>query len=163
MTVVRGTKSLQRPRQVNSNVMHAEVATVSFSTDIADLVANQLSRLTTLNRHQLAGQVANLDFWLGEIQHALAVIDGYDVRFTRMHGAQENYVSAHGTTEFDLDYDWDTERRASPPRRVSGHELNKARRSLIQAASRFLERCRSEGFLSEDQLTSAKESLGMER
>jgi len=136
---------------------------MSFSTDIADLVAMQLSRLTTLNRHQLAGQVANLDFWLGEVQHALAVIDGYGVRFTQMHAAQEQYVNSHGTTEFDLDYDWDTKRRASPPRRVSGHELAKARRNLTQAASRFLERCRSEGLLSEDQFSSAMESLGMER
>ena len=48
---------------------------MSYSTDIAELVAKQISRLTTLNRHQLVGQVANLDFWLGEVQHALAVID----------------------------------------------------------------------------------------
>jgi len=111
---------------------------VTFPTDIADLVAKQLSRFVTLNRHQLAGQATNLDFWLGEVQHALAVIDGYGVRFTRMHAAQEQHVSAHGTTEFDLDADWETVRRASPPRRVPGHELEKARRNLTQAASRFL-------------------------
>jgi hypothetical protein len=34
---------------------------MSFSTDIAALVANQLSRFVTLNRHQLAGQAANPD------------------------------------------------------------------------------------------------------
>jgi hypothetical protein len=136
---------------------------MSYSTDIGDLVAKQLSRLTTLNRHQLAGQVANLDFWLGEVQHALAVIDGYGARSTQMHAAQEQHVSAHGTTEFDLDYDWDTKRRASPPRRVPGHQLEKARRNLTQAASRFLDRCRSEGFLSEDQFSAAMESLGVRR
>jgi hypothetical protein len=138
-------------------------SSVSFSTNIANLVANQLSRLTTLNRHQLAGQVANLDFWLGEIQHAFAVIDGYGVRFTRMHAAQEQHVTAHGTTEFDLDADWDTERRASPPRRVPGQELEKARHSLIQAASRFLERCHRDGFLSNDRLSAAVESLDVRR
>ena len=37
---------------------------MSFSTDVAKLVADQLSRFVTLNPHQLAGQVANLDFWL---------------------------------------------------------------------------------------------------
>jgi hypothetical protein len=93
----------------------------------------------------------------------LTVIDGYGVRFTRMHAGQEQHVSAHGTTEFDLDADWDTERRASPPRRVPGHELEKARRILTQAASRFLERCRSEGFLSEDQLSAAMEGLSVRR
>jgi hypothetical protein len=127
------------------------------------LVANQLSRLITVNRHQLAGQVANIDFWLGEVQHALAVIDGYGVRFTRMHAAQEQHVTEHGTTEFDLDADWDTKRRASPPRRVPGQELEKARRNLIQAASRFLERCRRDGLLSDDQLSAAIESLDVRR
>jgi hypothetical protein len=33
---------------------------VPFSTDMAGLVANRLSRFVTLNRHQLAGQVAIL-------------------------------------------------------------------------------------------------------
>lgn len=136
---------------------------MSFSTDIADLVAKQLSRFTTLNRHQLAGQVANLDFWLGEVQHALAVIDEYDVRFTRMRAAQEQHVSVHGTIEFDLHADRETGGRASPPRRVPAHELGKARRNLTLAASRFLERCRSEGFLSEEQLSAAIESLDVRR
>ncbi len=57
---------------------------MSFSTDLAELVTRQLSRLVTLNQHQLAGQVANLGFWLAQVQHALAVIDGYGVRFLRM-------------------------------------------------------------------------------
>jgi hypothetical protein len=137
---------------------------MSFSTDIADLVAKQLSRFTTLNQHQLAGQAANLDFWLSEVQHALAIIDEYDIRFGRMCAAQEQYVSAHGTIEFDLIADWEeTGRRASPPRRVPAHELGKARRNLLQAASRFLERCRSEGYLSEEQLSAAIESLDVRR
>ena len=37
---------------------------MSFSTDVAKLVADQLSRFVTLNPHPLAGQVANLDFRL---------------------------------------------------------------------------------------------------
>lgn len=135
---------------------------MSFSTDIADLVAKQLTRFTTLNRHQLAGQAANLEFWLGEVQHALAVIDGYGVRFTQMHAAQEQHVTAHGTTEFKLDADWDTKHRASPPRRVPGQELEKARRNLIQAALRFLDRCRTEGFLSDEQLSAIMEKAGMD-
>ncbi len=132
---------------------------MSYSVDIADLVAKQLMRFVTLNRHQLAGQAANLGFWLDEVQHALAVIGGYGVRFTRMYAAQEQYVNVHGTTEFDLDADWNTERRASPPRRLPGQELEKARRNLIKAALNFLERCRSEGFLSADRFSAAIKSL----
>src|SRR5262245_8635016 len=71
---------------------------MSFSTDMAELVASQLSRFVTLNRHQLSGQVANLAFWLAQVRHSLAVIDGYGVRFLRMEAAQEQYVVADGTT-----------------------------------------------------------------
>ena len=50
---------------------------MSFSTDMAKLVADQLSRFVTLRPHQLAGQAANLDFWLAQVRHALGGIDGY--------------------------------------------------------------------------------------
>jgi hypothetical protein len=86
----------------------------------------------TFNRHQLAGQVANLDFWLAQVRHALAAIDGYGVRFVRMEAAQERYVAAHGTTEFIQNADERIERKASPPRRIPDRELRKARRALTR-------------------------------
>lgn len=135
---------------------------MSFSTDMAGLVANQLSRFVTLNRHQLAGQVANLDFWLAQVRHTLSVIDNYGVRFIQMHAAQEQYTAIHGTTEFALGSDcFPTQRKASPPRRVPDRELQKARRALIEAVTRLLERCRRDDLISEEQLTSAFESLGV--
>ncbi len=135
---------------------------MAFSTDMAGLVAGQLSRFVTLNRHQLAGQAANLDFWLAQVRHVLAVIDGYGVRFLRMHAAQEQYVTAHGTTEFVPGVDSPIERRASPPRRVPDRELQKARRTLTEATSRFLERCRRDGLLSESRWAETLRSLGIE-
>lgn len=39
---------------------------MSHSTDRAALIAGQLERLARQNAHQLAGQVANLDFWIAE-------------------------------------------------------------------------------------------------
>jgi hypothetical protein len=62
---------------------------MSYSSQIADLLAAQLTKFVTLHRHQLAGQAANLDFWLVEIRHSLAMIDGYRERFERMKAAQE--------------------------------------------------------------------------
>src|SRR5947209_2785245 len=114
---------------------------------MAELVANQLSRFVTLNRHQLAGQVANLDFWLAQVRHALAGIDGYGVRFVRMQDAQKHYVASHGAPEFvhpgAEDNIWP--RRPPPPRRVPDRALRQARRTLVEVAGRFLERCRAEG------------------
>ncbi|MDY3563580.1 hypothetical protein R5W23_005194 [Gemmata sp. JC673] len=116
---------------------------MSFSTDMAKLVADQLSRFVTLNRHQLAGQVANLDFWIGQVRHVLAGIDGYGARFVRMQAAQEHYVGHNGAiTPGTEGYD----PRTSPvaPRRVPDRELRQARRGVVDAARRLLERCREE-------------------
>jgi crotonobetainyl-CoA:carnitine CoA-transferase CaiB-like acyl-CoA transferase len=134
---------------------------MSFSTDMAELVANQLSRFVTLNRHQLAGQVANLDFWLAQVRHALEVIDGYSARFVRMDAAQEHYVATHRTTTSEVGPTGPRERTPPPPRRIPDRELQKARRALVEAARRFLERCRQDGLISESQLATAFEGLGI--
>jgi hypothetical protein len=136
---------------------------VSFSTDIAGLVADQLSRFVTLNRHQLVGQVANFDFWLAQVRHALMAIDGYGVRFIQMHAAQEQYVAQHGTTEFVLGAeDYTPQTRPSHPRRVSDRELQKTRRALVEATTRFLARCRKDGLISKSQLSEANRILDIE-
>lgn len=135
---------------------------MSFSTDLAKLVADQLSRFVTLNRHQLAGQAGNLDFWLAQVRHALAVIDGYGTRYDRLRAGQDQYVAAHGTVEFDLGTEFPGEQKASPPRRTPRHEIEKARRELTAAAERFLDRCRREGLVSESAWSTARRDLGLE-
>ena len=124
---------------------------MAYSTNLANLVSDQLTRLTTLNNHQLVGQGANLDFWLSQVQNALEVIDGYGVRFIQMATAQELYVSRHGTIEFDPSANFPTQQRASSPRRMPDRELRKARRNLVDAATRFLERCRQESLISDSR------------
>ena len=134
---------------------------MSFSTDLARVVSDQLSRFVTLNRHQLAGQVANLDFWMSQARHALETLDGYGVRFIRMETAQEQYVSDHGTTEYALEVDYPVARKAAPPHRIPDRELRKARKALIESAYRFLVRCRKEGLISLEQISAARETLGV--
>jgi len=134
---------------------------MSFTTDMAGLVADQLARFVTLSPHQLAGQVANLDFWLDQVRHALGGIDGYGVRYTRMDGAQEQYVAAHGTTKSEMGPAGVTERKPPTPRRIPDRELQKARRALVEAVSRFLERCRREDLISESQWSEACKGLGI--
>lgn len=128
---------------------------MSFSTDTAKLVADQLSRFVTLRPHQLAGQAANVDFWLDQVRHALGVIDGYGVRFVRMEGGQQQYVTAHDTKLSEVGPAGVEERKPSPPRRISDRELRQARRSLVEAATRFLERCRAEGLVADSVVATA--------
>jgi hypothetical protein len=121
---------------------------VSFSTDMAKLVADQLARFVTLRPHQLAGQAANLDFWLAQIRRALAAIDGYAVRFVRMEAEQQQYVAIHETKLSEVGPAGVEERRPPPPRRIPDRELREARKLLVNSATRFLQRCRAEGMVS---------------
>src|SRR5256885_13633016 len=91
---------------------------VSFSTDMAKLVADQLSRFVTLNPHQLAGQTANLDFWLAQARHALGVIDGYGVRIARMGDGQQQCVAAHDAKLSDVGPCGIAEQKPPPPRPI---------------------------------------------
>src|SRR6266446_1300116 len=102
---------------------------MSFSENMAKVVADQLVRFVTLNRHQLAGHVANLDFWIAQARHALEVIDGYQERFRRLKAGQADYVATHQIT-VSLSFDPDIKGPPDPPRRVPDASLREARRSV---------------------------------
>jgi hypothetical protein len=133
---------------------------MSYSSNMAKVVADQLARFVTLNRHQLAGQVANLDFWIAQARHALGVIDGYGERFERLRSAQAGYVAEHNTTEFLL-ADPDIRGTPDPPRRVADSALREARRSVTEATYRFLVRCCNDGLIPESRLRSLCDGLGI--
>ena len=132
---------------------------MAYSTDITKTLTGQITKFATLNRHQLAGHVANLDFWVGEVRHCLDVIDGYNRRFKRMKIAQTKHISEHKTIEFSLDDPCCTQTRASPPTRVSSAELGEARRQLCDATYQFLVRCFHDGLIDEVLLRRTCESL----
>jgi hypothetical protein len=134
---------------------------VAFSTDMANLVTHQLSRFVTLNRHQLVGQVANLDFWLAEVRHRLEVVDGYGQRFQRLKAAQSKHVAEHHTIQFALDDPCCTQGMPDRPQRVPEKEMRDARKALCDAARRFLVRCINEGFIEESVLRQACTDLGI--
>jgi len=61
---------------------------MSYSTGLAKILTNNLTRFATLNAHQLDGHAANLDFWLAESRHCIDVIDRYAKRFATMKAVQ---------------------------------------------------------------------------
>src|SRR5580698_9563612 len=105
---------------------------MSYSTDIAIALADQLIKLSSLNRHQLAGQVANLDFWMSELRHCIVTIDEYRHRFDRMNKAQADYVFEHKTIEFPL-HDPEFAGPAQGAKPVPERDLKDARRKLCDA------------------------------
>lgn len=131
---------------------------MSFSENVAKIVADQLSRFVTLNTHQLAGHVANLDFWVAQAQHALEIIDGYESRFRRLKAAQDEYVAEHRTQTF-FPSDPEIHGPPDPPRRVAHAVLREARHSVTEATYRFLVRCCNDGLIPESQLRAICGSL----
>jgi hypothetical protein len=132
---------------------------MAYSSDITKALTVQITKFVTLNPHQLAGHVANLDFWMAEVRHCLDVIDGYDRRFDEMKTAQMKHISERGTVQFRLDDSWGTQKTAPPPRRVPGAELGEVRRNLRDATYLFVVRCFNDGLIDEGQLRRTCKSL----
>ena len=139
--------------------------TFSYSIDRANLIADQLERLASQNLHQLAGQFANLDFWMAEAASALSALDGYSARYRALRDAQVGWVKAHGTKvygpcpvcggvcEFDP-------RTPDPPRRIRSEDLDAARTRVRHAARRYLLRLYHARFLTEDAVRRSCDQLG---
>lgn len=139
---------------------------MSYSTDIAKTLTETLARFATLNPHQLAGHVANLEFWLSEARHCIGVIDGYGKRFDAMTAGQKNYVAENHTLEYrnicgDFDCSICAEGRTPTlPHRVPHGALKNSLQALRDAAYHFLVRCYEAGFIDETSLREAADSIG---
>jgi len=138
---------------------------MAYTIEHATFVAGQLERLATYNVHQLAGQFANLDFWLAEAAHAIQVIDDYPKRFKQLRDAQVRWVRAHdavvstycphcgGACEFGP-------QRPTPPTRIPSNELDTARRSVRDASYRLLLRLFRARWIDEAQLRERCAKVG---
>jgi hypothetical protein len=138
---------------------------VSYATDRADLLAKVLERIATLGAYQLVGHRDNLEFWVDEVVSAIEVIDGYSVRFRKMKNAQVGWVRAHdvkvspfcpicsGGCEFGP-------RPPDPPRRVPDAQMDDARKSLREAARRFLRRLYRAHMATCDEVLAAADRIG---
>lgn len=139
---------------------------MSYSIERAVLIASQIERLATQNPHQLAGQAANLDFWMAEAAHAIATLDDYPSRFHRLRDAQVGWVEAHGTKvsgycpqcrgacEFGPD-------TPPPPRRTPSAEIDAARDRVRLAVRRYLLRLYRAHLPEEDAVRRTCAEIGV--
>jgi hypothetical protein len=124
---------------------------VPYVESISTPLIETLNHSAGLPANQLAGHAANVDFWINEAQHCLAVIDGYQNRFDRLRAAQTEYEKQQCIPS-----------NAPPLRRgTQDHKRQELRRALCDAIERFLTRCRDDNLLSERNLHSALRSLGI--
>ena len=130
---------------------------MSYSTEKAALIADQLRRLSTQHPHQVAGQLSNLEFWMGEAAAAIAVIRDYPVRFRRLRDAQVEWVRSRdvkvsfycpickGECEF-------SPQTPHAPHRISSEEMNAALDDVRRAATQLLLRLYRSSLLASSEL-----------
>ena len=129
---------------------------MSYVEDITETLIGTLNHTGGLRVQQLAGHAANLEFWVGEVKHALDVIDGYGERFKNLREGERNAAERIGPIV-------DIFRPGKPLRPgASDHELKELRRRLIDSVSRVLRRCYEEELVSETELDEYGERLGLD-
>jgi hypothetical protein len=118
---------------------------MSYTESIVRALVETLSKTAGLPAFQLAGHVPNLPFWMGEVRHALATVDGYPKRFEEMVAAQEAWDRDHpdvakGRQHHDYKYE--------PPRpAVTLAMAARLSRELTTTANRLVDRCLKEGLI----------------
>ena len=138
-----------------------------YTRDLGALLAAQLERLATSNAHQLAGQFANLSFWLAETEHVLATIDDYPLRFRRLRDAQVAWVTAHGTMTLGPCAQCGGGRcelgssTPPPPTRTSSADMDRARAAVHRGCYRLLIRYHRLALLDEAALQAGCDRIGV--
>ncbi len=131
----------------------------SYTIERADLLTAQLKRFHHGRAHHLAGQFANLEFWMTEVEHAIGSLDGYTERFGRLRDAQAAWVEAHNTQVPTTAAGAET-RPPRPPQRLSGSERTDTRRALVDATYHLLMRFFRIGLLAEADLREQCNRIG---
>jgi hypothetical protein len=109
-----------------------------------------LTHSAGLPTNQLAGHVANPEFWLSEAKHGLEAIDGYWKRFKRLRAGEAEYEKQHDMRVKGVSL------RSS----IRDDHRQELRRRLWEAIEGFLSRCGREGLISKEELKAALAELG---
>lgn len=143
---------------------------MTYTVKKAELLAEQLRRFETGYAHHVAGQFANLDFWMGEVESALAAIDGHKERFGNLSSGQQSWVQKHrtqvpvggfcGLCRGRCEFDDGSQQSPTPPKRKGTTKRTSARRELVDASYHLLTRLYRMGLLDEKQLRDRCEQIG---
>jgi hypothetical protein len=130
-----------------------------YTTEIANALVATLRMFQSLNRHQFAGNAANVEFWIDEAKHCLDVVDGYRTRFDAIKKAQADYVAKHQTVTTGYG---DDGYRSIPPAKsnLSEQERKQIRKDIVAAAYAFVIRAFKEGLIAEKHVRELVARIG---
>jgi tRNA A37 N6-isopentenylltransferase MiaA len=126
---------------------------MSYLETVCQPLIEQLKYAKALPAHKLVGYAANFEFWIGEVEHCLSMIDGYPKRFEQFRKSQLTYFKAH---KDDHVIKWQMKGSIAPIRRsTSNKQLVDLRKRLVTEASDWIDRCHSVGFIGSEQVKLA--------
>lgn len=131
-----------------------------YTVERANLITKQLKKFTDSYAFMVAGQFANVDFWIGEVVSAALALDEHKARFDKMYEAQHNWIEekqvrvpnychiCNGICELSH------ARYVKPaiPKNLASAEKKESRKELIDSAYYFLVRCHNIGLINEEEL-----------
>lgn len=141
-----------------------------YTVEKAELLSEQLRKFTTGYAHQLAGQFANLEFWLREVESALTAIDEHNERFEKLKDGQQEWVDEHNTRVHTekycglcggiCEFSDGKPKRPAPARLKSSTEKAASRRKLVDTTYTLLTRYYRMRLLSQDDLKANCDRIG---
>ena len=130
---------------------------MSYTIECADAVIRTVGKFRTLNNYQLAGHIANAEFWVCEVRHAMQVIASYSRRDSDRKKAERVYINTHDTKRFsalekDRFNEFEDEEFLLPAEPdnfgIEASELRAKRQEVADALYHFLKRCHKESLLT---------------
>lgn len=120
-----------------------------YTVEKAKLITQQLKKFKDSYAFMVAGQYANIDFWINEVESSIKAIDEHNDRFEKMYKAQEKWVEeknvkipdycmiCNGICELsDKHY-----KKPDLPKQRATNEKNDSKKELLNVTYYFLVRC----------------------
>jgi hypothetical protein len=139
-----------------------------YTIERANLITNQLRKFTDSNAYMVAGQFANIDFWINETESAIRAIDEHNARFEKMCEAQKEWIEDKNVRVPDYCYicngicELSEEHYKKPelPKQRAKTEKRESRKKLVDSAYYFLIRCHKIELLSEKEINEYCNQIG---
>ena len=130
-----------------------------YISNISEILAGVLDRATRAQPEQFAGYWANIDFWIAEYEHLVAIAAGYDQRINAMKAAYDQHIREHGGPH-NFDDCGKPYQRVKPSKRGDRKE---AVRAVKEALDRVVERAHRMGMIDFDERDRLSERVKVAR
>ncbi|GLB50253.1 hypothetical protein [Neptunitalea lumnitzerae] len=142
------------------------LGSLDFEKQRAKLISEQLRKFTDSYAYMVAGQFANIDFWINEAITSLKALDEHNIRFEKMYNAQKNWIEEKKVKVPDYCYicngicELSHDGYITPDLPKQKIDKTEIRKKLINSVYYFLIRCYKVGLLDQEEMKSFCNQIG---